>query len=44
MARLDHGRLYGCFTAERHGLRSLRGGGRGRICFEIDYPHTDTSR
>jgi predicted TIM-barrel fold metal-dependent hydrolase len=38
-----YGRIFGCFTADRHGLRSLDEVGRNNICFEIDYPHTDTT-
>jgi len=38
-----YGRIYGCFTADRHGLRSLDEVGLDNICFETDYPHTDTT-
>jgi predicted TIM-barrel fold metal-dependent hydrolase len=38
-----YGRIYGCFTADRHGLRSLEEVGPRNICFETDYPHTDTT-
>jgi predicted TIM-barrel fold metal-dependent hydrolase len=38
-----YGRIYGCFTADRHGLRSLEEVGEDNICFETDYPHTDTT-
>ncbi len=37
------GRIYGCFTADRHGLANLDSVGRDNICFETDYPHTDTT-
>jgi predicted TIM-barrel fold metal-dependent hydrolase len=37
------GRIFGCFTADRHGLRSLDEVGEDNICFETDYPHTDTT-
>ena len=37
------GRIFGCFTADRHGLRSLDEVGVDNICFETDYPHTDTT-
>ena len=37
------GRIYGCFTADRHGLANLDSVGRNNICFETDYPHTDTT-
>ncbi|HZJ27702.1 MAG TPA: amidohydrolase family protein [Acidimicrobiia bacterium] len=38
-----YGRIFGCFTADRHGLRSLDEVGEDNICFETDYPHTDTT-
>jgi len=38
-----YGRIFGCFTADRHGLRSLDEAGPHNICFEVDYPHTDTT-
>jgi len=38
-----YGRVFGCFTADRHGLRSLAEVGPDNICFEVDYPHTDTT-
>jgi len=38
-----YGRIYGCFTDDRHGLRSLEEVGEDNICFETDYPHTDTT-
>jgi predicted TIM-barrel fold metal-dependent hydrolase len=38
-----YGRVFGCFTADRHGLRSLDEVGPHNICFEVDYPHTDTT-
>jgi predicted TIM-barrel fold metal-dependent hydrolase len=38
-----YGRIFGCFTADRHGLRSLDEVGPDNICFEVDYPHTDTT-
>jgi predicted TIM-barrel fold metal-dependent hydrolase len=38
-----YGRVFGCFTADRHGLRSLEEVGPDNICFETDYPHTDTT-
>lgn len=34
-----YGRIFGCFTADGHGLRSLE----DNIRFETDYPHTDTT-
>ena len=37
------GRIFGCFTADHHGLHSLTEGGADNICFETDYPHTDTT-
>jgi predicted TIM-barrel fold metal-dependent hydrolase len=38
-----YGRIYGCFTADHHGLHSLSEVGEDNICFETDYPHTDTT-
>jgi predicted TIM-barrel fold metal-dependent hydrolase len=38
-----YGRIFGCFTADRHGLGSLDEVGVDNICFETDYPHTDTT-
>ena len=38
-----YGRIFGCFTADHHGLHSLREVGEDNICFETDYPHTDTT-
>ena len=38
-----YGRIFGCFTADRHGLQSLDQVGLDNICFETDYPHTDTT-
>ena len=38
-----YGRIFGCFTADTHGLNSLREVGVDNICFETDYPHTDTT-
>jgi predicted TIM-barrel fold metal-dependent hydrolase len=38
-----YGRIFGCFTADRHGLQSLDQVGLENICFETDYPHTDTT-
>ena len=29
--------------ADHHGLHSLDAVGRDNICFEVDYPHTDTT-
>jgi predicted TIM-barrel fold metal-dependent hydrolase len=36
-------RVFGCFTWDRHGVRSLDEVGPNNICFETDYPHTDTT-
>ena len=36
-------RVFGCFTWDRHGVRSLDEVGENQICFETDYPHTDTT-
>jgi predicted TIM-barrel fold metal-dependent hydrolase len=38
-----YGRVFGCFTADHHGLASLGEVGIDNICFETDYPHTDTT-
>jgi hypothetical protein len=38
-----YGRIFGCFTADHHGLHSLAEVGEENICFEVDYPHTDTT-
>jgi predicted TIM-barrel fold metal-dependent hydrolase len=38
-----YGRIFGCFTADRHGLANLEAVGPDNICFETDYPHTDTT-
>jgi len=38
-----YGRIFGCFTADKHGLNSLDEVGVDNICFETDYPHTDTT-
>jgi predicted TIM-barrel fold metal-dependent hydrolase len=38
-----YGRIFGCFTADHHGLHSLDEVGEDNICFETDYPHTDTT-
>jgi predicted TIM-barrel fold metal-dependent hydrolase len=38
-----YGRIFGCFTADHHGLHSLGEVGEDNICFETDYPHTDTT-
>ena len=38
-----HGRIFGCFTNDAHGLESIDRVGEDNICFETDYPHTDTT-
>ena len=38
-----YGRVYGCFTSDYHGMKSLEAVGVDNVCFETDYPHTDTS-
>jgi predicted TIM-barrel fold metal-dependent hydrolase len=38
-----YGRIFGCFTADHHGLKNLDATGEDNICFETDYPHTDTT-
>jgi predicted TIM-barrel fold metal-dependent hydrolase len=37
------GRIFGCFTNDQHGLRSIDEVGVDNVCFETDYPHTDTT-
>ena len=37
------GRIYGCFTDDVHGLASLSAIGVDNVCFEVDYPHSDTT-
>jgi len=37
------GRILGCFTDDQHGLNSLGELGTDNICFEVDYPHSDTT-
>jgi predicted TIM-barrel fold metal-dependent hydrolase len=37
------GRIFGCFTDDVHGLASMDTIGRDNICFEVDYPHSDTT-
>jgi predicted TIM-barrel fold metal-dependent hydrolase len=38
-----YGRIFGCFTADRVGLNNLEAVGVDNVCFETDYPHTDTT-
>jgi predicted TIM-barrel fold metal-dependent hydrolase len=38
-----YGRIFGCFTSDFHGLESLARVGEDNICFETDFPHTDTT-
>ena len=37
------GRVFGCFTTDLHGVASIAEVGEDNICFETDYPHTDTT-
>jgi predicted TIM-barrel fold metal-dependent hydrolase len=37
------GRIFGCFTTDLHGIKSIDEVGEDNICFETDYPHTDTT-
>ncbi len=37
------GRIYGCFTSDDHGLKNIDAVGEDNVCFETDYPHTDTT-
>ncbi len=38
-----YGRIFGCFTSDDIGLRNIDAVGEDNVCFETDYPHTDTS-
>ena len=37
------GRVFGCFTNDVHGLHNIDAVGEDNVCFETDYPHTDTT-
>jgi len=37
------GRIFGCFTNDVHGVESIAAVGEDNVCFETDYPHTDTT-
>ncbi len=37
------GRIFGCFTNDVHGIESIEAVGEDNVCFETDYPHTDTT-
>jgi predicted TIM-barrel fold metal-dependent hydrolase len=37
------GRIFGCFTNDVHGVASISEVGEDNVCFETDYPHTDTT-
>jgi predicted TIM-barrel fold metal-dependent hydrolase len=37
------GRVFGCFTNDVHGMVSIEEVGEDNVCFETDYPHTDTT-
>ena len=37
------GRIFGCFTNDAHGVASIDAVGEDNICFETDYPHSDTT-
>jgi predicted TIM-barrel fold metal-dependent hydrolase len=37
------GRVFGCFTNDEFGVESIDRVGEDNICFETDYPHTDTT-
>ena len=37
------GRVFGCFTNDVHGMVSIDEVGEDNVCFETDYPHTDTT-
>ncbi|HET6951884.1 MAG TPA: amidohydrolase family protein [Acidimicrobiales bacterium] len=38
-----YGRVFGCFTSDYTGMRNIKEVGEDQVCFETDYPHTDTS-
>jgi predicted TIM-barrel fold metal-dependent hydrolase len=38
-----YGRVFGCFTSDYHGMKNIEAVGLDQVCFETDYPHTDTS-
>ena len=38
-----HGRIFGCFTNDAFGMKSIEDVGEDNVCFETDYPHTDTT-
>ncbi len=37
------GRIFGCFTNDAFGMKSIDDVGEDNVCFETDYPHTDTT-
>ena len=37
------GRIFGCFTNDMHGMANIAAVGEDNVCFETDYPHTDTT-
>jgi predicted TIM-barrel fold metal-dependent hydrolase len=37
------GRVFGCFTNDQFGVDNLEAVGEDNVCFETDYPHTDTT-
>jgi predicted TIM-barrel fold metal-dependent hydrolase len=37
------GRIFGCFTNDTHGMLNIEACGEDNVCFETDYPHTDTT-
>ena len=38
-----YGRIFGCFTSDETGLKNIDAVGEDNVCFETDYPHTDTT-
>jgi len=36
-------RVFGCFTSDYVGMKNIKEVGENQVCFETDYPHTDTS-
>jgi predicted TIM-barrel fold metal-dependent hydrolase len=38
-----YGRIFGCFTSDQFGIENLAAVGEDNVCFETDYPHTDTT-
>ena len=37
------GRVYGCFFDDNYGLHNIEAVGVDNVCFETDYPHSDSA-